>query len=109
MKHPLRIFPQEVVQQYNLKEIVAANSYVYMEIRKGITGLKQAGRLASNRLIKNIDRNGFALVKHTPSLWRHHTSNLVFYLVVDNVGIKYTQKKDHLLKSLRDNYDFTED
>ena len=63
-----------------------------MEIRKGIPGLKQAERLASNRLTKNLARNGYALIPHTPSLWCHHTSYLVFSLVIDNFGIKYTQK-----------------
>ena len=35
----------------------------------------------------------------------------MFYLVVDNFGIKYTLKEDadHLLKSLREDYSITED
>ena len=34
-----------------------------------------------------------------------------FYLVVNDFGIKYSSKSDadHLLKSLRDDYDITED
>ena len=43
MKLPLSMFPQEIVKQYNLKDRVAAGGYVYMEIRKGMPGLKQAG------------------------------------------------------------------
>ena len=48
---------------------------------------------------------------HTLSLWRHHTSDLVVSLVVDDFGIKYTQKEDanHLLKYLREDYAITED
>ena len=57
MKLPLSMFPQEIVQQYNLKDIVAADGYIYMKISKGILGLKQAGRIASNRLTKNMARN----------------------------------------------------
>ena len=57
MNLPLSMFPQEIVQQYNLKDLVAADGYVYMEIRKGITGLKQARKLAINRLTKNPARN----------------------------------------------------
>ena len=48
MKLPLSMFPQEIINQYNLKYLVAADGYVYMDIIKGIPGLKQAGRLASN-------------------------------------------------------------
>ena len=92
MKLPLIMLPQEIVQQCNLKYLVAPDGYVYMEIRKGITGVKQSGRLASNRLTKNLVRNGYAPVPHTPSLWRHHTLDLFFSLVVNNFVVKYTQK-----------------
>ena len=57
MKLPLRIFPQEIIYQYNLKDLVAADGYVYMEIRKGIPGINQAGRLSSDQLTKNLARN----------------------------------------------------
>ena len=90
MKLPLSMFPQEIIYQYNLKDLVVADGYVYTEIRKGIPGLKQAGRQASYRLTKNLARNGYDPVPHTSSLWRHHTSDLVFSIVVDNFGIKYT-------------------
>ena len=82
-----------------------------METRKGMPGLNQARRLASDRLTKNLARDGYAPVTHTPYLWRHHTSDLVFSLVVNKFGIKYTREAgdDHLLKSLREDYDITED
>ena len=90
MKLPLSMFPREIVQQYNLKDLVAVDGYVYMDIRKGMPGIKKDARLASNRLTKNLARNGYATVPHTPSLWCYHTSDLVFSLVVDDFGIKYT-------------------
>ena len=62
------MFSLEIVQQYNLKDMVASDGYVYTEIRKVTPGLKQDGRLAINRLTNNLDRNGYALVPHTPSL-----------------------------------------
>ena len=103
--------PQEIIDQYNLKDLVAANGYVYTYIRKGMPGLKQAVRIASNRLTKNLARNGYAPVPHTLSLWRHHTSYLFSPMVVNNFGIKYTQKADadHLLKSPQEDYEITED
>ena len=111
MKLPISMFPQEIVEQYNLKECVAADGYVYMEIRKGMPRIKQAGRLASNRLTKNLARNWYAPVRHTLSLWRHHTSDLFFPLVVDDFVIKCTRKADanHLPKYLREDYEITED
>ena len=83
---------------------MASDSYIYMEISKGIPGLKQARRIASDRLPKNLIRNGYTPVPHIPSLWGHHTSDLLFSIVISNFGIKYTQKEDsdHLLKSLQE-------
>ena len=74
-------------------------------------GLKQAGRLVSDHLTKNLTRNRYAPVKHTHSLWRHHTSDLVFCLIVDDFGIKYNHKEDadHLLKSLQEDHEIIED
>ena len=54
MKLPINMFPQEIVQHYNLKDLVAAYKYVYMEIRKGMPGIKQAGRQSSNCMTKNL-------------------------------------------------------
>ena len=111
MELPLSMSPKEIIDQYNLKDLVAADSYVYMEIIKGMPGLKQAGRLARNWLTKNLARNGYAPIPHTLSLWRHHTSDLVFSLVIDDFGIKYTRKADadHLLKSLQEDYEIIEE
>ena len=81
---------------------MAAYVYVYMEIRKIMAGLKKARRLARDRLTKNLARNGYTTVPHTPYLWLHLTSDLIFYLVIDDFVIKYTRKEDagHLLKFL---------
>ena len=32
-------FPEEVIAQYNLKDIVTSDGYVYIEVRKGMYGL----------------------------------------------------------------------
>ena len=68
MKLPLSMFPLEILYQYNLKDLLAADGYVYMYIRKGMPGLKQSRRLASDCLTKNLSRNGYTLVSHTPYL-----------------------------------------
>ena len=97
------------MQQYNLQYLVSAYGYIYMEIRKGMLGLKQSRKLDRNRLTKNLDINGYETLKHTPYLWRYHTSDLVFSLVVENFGINYTVKEDtyHMLKYLWVDYEIT--
>ncbi len=51
MRIPLDLFPDDIVNYYNLRRR-AKNRFVYMEIRKGMYGLPQAGILA-NKLLKN--------------------------------------------------------
>jgi hypothetical protein len=34
--------PEEIIEEYNLHEIVTDDSYIYCEIRKGMYGLPQA-------------------------------------------------------------------
>jgi hypothetical protein len=50
MKMPIALFPTDIIEHYRLNEKVLGG-YVYMEIRKGIYGLPQAGILA-NKLLK---------------------------------------------------------
>jgi hypothetical protein len=82
-----------------------------MEIRKGIPGLKQAGRIANDRLTKHLAQYGYAPVPRTPSLWSHSTRPIQFALVVDDFGVKFTGREhaDHLLHSLCQLYSVTED
>ena len=51
---------------------------------------KQAARLANERLEHQLAPYGYAPVQHTPSLWKHESNGILFSLVVDDFGIKYT-------------------
>ena len=108
MQLPLAIIPQEVIAQYKLHKI-ARNGTVYMEIRTGIPGLKQAGKLASDLLKTYLSKYGYTLVPRTVSLWKHDKKSIMFTLVVDDFGVKFTKKKDaeHLMESLKDIYPIT--
>ena len=61
-----------------------------MKIVKGVPGLKQAARLANERLVHHLAPYGYAPVQHTPSLWKYESSGIIFALVVDDFGIKST-------------------
>jgi len=62
--------PDDIVERYNLKAI-AKNGKVYVEIRKCMYKLPQAGILAKELLQKNLFKHGYAPCKHTPGLWTH--------------------------------------
>jgi hypothetical protein len=105
MKLPLALIPAEIVKQYNLLDL-AHDGSVYIEIRKGMPGLKQAGRIASDRLTAHLAKSGYAPVARTPSLWKHATLPVVFSLVVDDFGVKYTgaANAQHLIDALKEIY-----
>jgi hypothetical protein len=68
MKMLLSRFPEEIVQQYNLNAL-AVDGWVYIEIRKGMYGLKQAGLLAKQLLQTRLSPFGYYPARHTPGLW----------------------------------------
>ena len=53
MKMKLKIIPQEIINQYQL-QYLEENGWVYMKIVKGMPGLKQAARLANERLVHHL-------------------------------------------------------
>jgi hypothetical protein len=53
MRMPLKLFPDDIIQHYNLQE-KALKGYFYMEIRCGMYGLPQAGILANKLLRKHL-------------------------------------------------------
>jgi hypothetical protein len=48
--------PDEIIKEYNLREIVDDDGYVYCEITKGMYGLLQAGIIA-HELLQNASRS----------------------------------------------------
>ena len=101
MKMPIGIFPRHVVQEYNLGEKVYKGC-VWIEMRRSIYGLPQAGKLANEFLKEKLAPHGYFEVKHTPGLWKHISRPLQFTLVVDDFGVKHTRREDadHLLRVL---------
>jgi hypothetical protein len=110
MRLPMNLLPDEIKQQYKL-QAVADDGWVYVEIRKGMYGLPQAGLLANKLLQERLATHGYEPVTHTHGLWRHKTRPITFSLVVDDFGVKYVGKEnaDHLLNTLRQYYPTTAD
>jgi hypothetical protein len=53
MKIPLELFPKWTQEQYNLKEL-ALEGWVYIEMRRAVWGLPQAGILANKCLRRKL-------------------------------------------------------
>jgi hypothetical protein len=84
---------------------------VYIEIRKGMYGLRQTGLLANQLLQTRLAPFGYYPARHTPGLWLHHTRPISFTLVVDDFAVKYVGKQhnEHLRKALLKTYELTTD
>jgi Reverse transcriptase (RNA-dependent DNA polymerase) len=108
MRIPVTQIPQAIFDMYNLHELVH-NGHVYVEIRKGMYGLPQAGILANKQLTKHLEEHGYIQSLHTPGLYVHRTRPIAFALVVDDFGIKYVGKEhaEHLLNVLQLKYTVT--
>ena len=91
MKLALACIPDEIVKQYSLCAL-SSDGWVCLKIRKGMPGLKQAGRIANGRIKFHLAHFLFAPVPRSPALWEHTTKPIIFFLVVNNFGVKYISK-----------------
>jgi hypothetical protein len=103
-------FLEEIVSKYNLKAL-AVDGWVYIEIIKGMYGLKQAGFLANQLLQKRLAPFGYYPDRHITGLWLHKTRPIAFSLIVDDFAVKYMGKQhaDHLRDALLQSYELTTD
>jgi hypothetical protein len=103
-------FPEEIVRKYNFNTL-AVDGWVYIEIRKGMYGLKQAKLLANQLLQTRLAPFGYYPARQTPGIWLHTTQSISFLLVVDDFTVKYVGKKhaDHLRNALLKTYELTTD
>jgi hypothetical protein len=108
MKMLLSRFSEEIIQKYNLNAL-AVDGWVYIEIRKGMYGLKQAGLLANQLLQTRLAPFGYYPARHTLGLWLHKTQPISFTLVVDDFTVKYVAKQhaEHLRNALLRTYELT--
>ena len=104
------MIPPKIIEHYGLDRFVQ-NSYVYARINKAWYGLKQAGKIAHDDLVKHLAKHGYVKAKHTQGLFTHVKHNISFMLVVDDFGIKHVNKEDiqHLILVMQKKYKFKVD
>ena len=69
-------------------------------------GLKQAGIITNQELVKQMAPFGCHPVQHTPGLWVHGNINTIFSLVVDGFCVQYFSmaNANHFFNALRAKY-----
>ena len=107
----LELFPEDIIQEYDLRNKVDATGNVHCEVRRGMYGLPQAGIIAQELLQERLLKAGYRQSKVTPGYWKHDWRPISFTLVVDDFGVKYINKTDvnHLIQALKQDYEIEED
>jgi hypothetical protein len=77
MRLPMSILPLDIIEKYDLTRL-AVTGWVYMEICKGMYGLKHAGLLANQLLQKRLTPFGCYPARYTPGLWLHNSKPTAF-------------------------------
>ena len=107
----LELFPEDIIQEYDLRNKVDATGNVHCEVRRGMYGLPQAGIIAQELLQERLLKAGYRQSKVTPGYWKHDWRPISFTLVVDDFGVKYINETDvnHLIQALKQDYEIEED
>ena len=87
------MIPQEIIDEYNLMDIIEDDGWCYAEIRKALYGLKEASYLSNVELKRILAEQGYLPSKFTPGLFTHKTRDIAFALSTDDFGIKYSKKR----------------
>lgn len=61
-------FPQEIIDEYKLNDLVNSHRWIYMEIRKALPDLCLSGVLAAKKLAANLKPFGYYKVPKTNGL-----------------------------------------
>jgi hypothetical protein len=103
--------PDEIINEYKLRELAAPNGSVYITAIKGMYGLPQAGLLAIELLEQRLNAAGYHQSKLVPGLWTHEWRPIQFTLVVDDFGVKYVGREhaEHLKQTIAQHYKVTTD
>jgi Reverse transcriptase (RNA-dependent DNA polymerase) len=103
--------PDDIWNQYNLDEYADNHGNVYARVDKGMYGLPQAGKVASDFLLPRLQAAGYVSTGIVPGLYKHQSNSIIFALIVDDFLIQYTDKADmeHLEATMRRDYTITMD
>lgn len=102
------IFPSEIIEKYNHDQLVAPDGYIYIKIKKGMYGLKEAAILTYDQLAGFLDTYGYHHVQGTAGLWKHTTKQTDFCLCIDDITLKYYSEADlkYFITAFKNHYDY---
>ena len=95
-------FSQEIIDIYNLREYIDSNGTIYFQVVKCMYGHPASGRLSNKKLVSILKDAGYHEDKFVDCLFKHASRDIIFALVVDDMGIKYSKVEDveHLVATI---------
>ena len=104
------MIPQDIWEQYNIDKY-GIDRWVYAQVDKGMYGLQQAGKVASDHLIPRLLEAGYKETGRMPGLFSHQNNNIIFALIVNNFLVQYFSDEAlaHLINTLQHHYTITVD
>jgi hypothetical protein len=110
-KIKLTDIPEEVINEYKLRQLATPDGWVYVKVTRAMYGLPQAGSLGQDQLENRLNQEGYYQSQTVSGLWKHKTKTIQFVLVVNDFGIKYINKDDldHLIRTLEKYYEVAVD
>ena len=67
----IELFPEDIIQEYDLRNKVDATGNVHCEVQRGMYGLPQAGIITQELLEEQLLKAGYRQSKVTPGYWKH--------------------------------------
>jgi hypothetical protein len=67
----LELFPDDIIEEYNLRSKVDARGDIHCKVRQEMYGLPQAGIITQELLKKRLLKAGYKQSKVTPGYWTH--------------------------------------
>jgi hypothetical protein len=75
----LDVFPQDIIDKYNLTSKVDHNGNVHCKVRQGMYGLPQAGIIAQELLEERLKKAGYTQSKLMPGYWKQKKASHQFH------------------------------
>ena len=63
--------PQEIIDEYKLRNKATPDGSIHIESNKGMCELPQVGLLDNELLEKRLNENGYRQSKLVPGIWKH--------------------------------------
>ena len=103
MHFNIDLIPPHIIAHYELQGIIHKGC-TYTRIKRAWYGLKQSKKIAHDNIVEHLNKYGYEQTAQTEGLFKHHTRDIAFTLMVDDFGIEYTNQANvgHLINAVQD-------